>query len=133
MTLNPCAGVADLKLVCKDILRCVSPHYITNYNDLQFTEVDTKGGKSTWRFLLVRYAVAGAAHCRLRAVLLHQPDNFTSIGLPTNTAPFYEPPFNLPDPATTMLTPMATRSTHQIADFVKSIWTLVVTNNKQLR
>jgi len=37
MTLNPCAGVADLKLVCKDILRCVSPHYITDYNDLQFT------------------------------------------------------------------------------------------------
>ena len=133
MTCNPCAGVADLKLVCKDILRCISTHYITDYSDLQFTEVDTEGGKSTWRFLLIRYSVACAAHRRLRAVLLHQPDNFTSIGPPTDIAPFYEPPFNTPDSNTSMLAPMATRTTHQIADFVKSRWTPTTTSNKQLR
>ncbi len=66
-------------------------------------------------------------------MLLHQPDNFTSIGPPTDTAPFYEPLFNLADPATNMLTPMATRTTRQIADFVKSKWTPTTANNKQLR
>ena len=32
-----------------------------------------------------------------------------------------------------MLTPMATRTTHQIADFVKSRWTMATTSSKQLR
>ena len=32
-----------------------------------------------------------------------------------------------------MLTPMAPRTTHQIADFVKSRWTPTITSNKQLR
>jgi hypothetical protein len=41
LTCNPCAGVADLKQICKDILRCVCTNPNDAYDILQFTIVDT--------------------------------------------------------------------------------------------
>jgi hypothetical protein len=82
---------------------------------------------------LVRFAVTNLAHSRLRAVLLHQLDNFTSIGSLADIAPYFEPPFNIPDPNISMLAPLATRTTSQLAEIVKARWTPISTNAKQLR
>jgi hypothetical protein len=82
---------------------------------------------------MIRFVVSDLAHCRIRTVLLHQSDNFTSTGPPTDITPYYEPPFNLSDPTTSTLTPLAILATDQVAEFVKSRWTLTSTNGKLLR
>ena len=82
VTCNPSAGVADLKTICKDILKAVGPNSTNSHAALSFTEVDTEVGNSTWRHLLIRFDINNISHHRLRNVLLHQVDNFLSAGPP---------------------------------------------------
>jgi hypothetical protein len=111
MTCNPCSEVADLKAVYKDILHTVDPNSLLAYNTLKFTEIDTEGGKSTWRHLLIQTTVANASHRRLRNILLYQLDNFLSSGPPLNIAPWHEPPYNIHDLSANLPHPMEERAT----------------------
>jgi len=62
VTCNPCAGVADLKAICKDILEAVGPNSTSAYAALNFTEVDTEGGDGTWRRLIIRLDINNISH-----------------------------------------------------------------------
>jgi hypothetical protein len=120
MTCNPCAGVADLKAICKDILKAVGPNSTNSYAALYFTEVDTEGGNNTWRHLLIRLDINNISHRRLRNVLLHQPDNFLSAGPPLQLCPWHEPPFNIQDLTTAIPAPIQDRTTSMVAAFIKA-------------
>jgi hypothetical protein len=133
MTCNPCAGVADLKAICKDILKAVGPNSTNAYAALNFTEVDTEGGNITWRHLLIRLDISNISHRRLRNVLLYQPANFLSAGPPLQLGPWHETPFNIQDLSAAIPTPMQERTTVMVAAFIKTRWTPLNPNQKHLR
>jgi hypothetical protein len=82
MNYNPCAGVADLEAICKDIVKAVGANSAVAYNAHDFIEVDREGGNITLRHLLIRLDITNISNRRLRDVLLQQPDNFISPGPP---------------------------------------------------
>jgi hypothetical protein len=96
MNCNSCAEVADLKAICKDILKAEGPNSAA-YNALNFTGVDTEGGNNTWRQLLIHLDINNISHRRLCNVLLQQPDNILSPGPPLLLSAWYQPPFNIKD------------------------------------
>ncbi len=82
--------------------------------------MDTEGGNSTWRHLLIRLDLSNISHRRLRNALLYQPENFLSAGPPLHLGPWHEPPFNNQDLSAAITTPMQERTTAMAAAFIQT-------------
>ena len=87
--------------------------------------MDTEGGNNTWRCLLTRFTIDNSAHIRLRIILLHQPDTFTSsgrLGITCNDdAPWSEPPLTPTNLTDHTEEPLQDRTLAQIDIFLKYI------------